>query len=142
MPKILIPLDGSEVSQRVAATVAQRAAWYKTPPEIHLLNVQRPVHRDVGQFVDHDELQKYHRNEGLKALDAARAGLARAGLAPVLHVLLDDQPAAAIAHFARERGFDEVYLGNHAHGALSSILLDSVAADLIRRLDVPVTLIK
>lgn len=142
MSKILIPLDGSEVAARVVAVVVRRADWYKTPPAIHLLNVQRPVHRDVGQFVNHDELQKYHREEGLKALAEARAALIRAGLAPELHVLLDDQPAAAIAHFAREHAFDEVYLGNHEHGVLSSILLDSVAADLIRRLDVPVTLVK
>lgn len=142
MPKILIPVDGSAAALRAATLVAERAAWYRTPPEIHLLNVQRPVHRDVGQFVDHEELQKFHRAEGLKALAEARAVLEGAGLAVTPHVLLDDQPAAAIADFARSHGVDEVYLGNHGHGALSSILRGSVAADLIHRLELPVTLVK
>lgn len=142
MPKILIPVDGSPAALRATALVAERSAWYRQPVEIHLLNVQHPVHRDVGQFVNHEELEKYHRQEGLAALAEAHALLDKAGLAAVPHVLIDDQPATAIAEFAARHGFDELYLGNHGHGALSSILRGSVAADLIHRLELPVTLIK
>ena len=36
MPKILIPVDGSDIYARVVAVVVERCTWYKTPPAIHL----------------------------------------------------------------------------------------------------------
>jgi len=142
MPKILLPVDGSDVSFRVARALPGRCDGYRTPVEIHLLNVQRPVSRDVGQFIDHEELKAFHRAEGLKAIAEARACLEEAGLAPVSHVLIDDQPAAAIVRFAREHAIDEIVMGSHGRGAVGRLLLGSVASEVARHADIPVTLIK
>ncbi|MDD2668219.1 universal stress protein [Zoogloea sp.] len=142
MTRILFPVDGSDLSVQVAGALPARLAVYQGPVEIHLLNVQRPVHRDVGQFLAHDGLQALHREEGLKALAAEQAALEAAGLVPLLHVVVDDQPAEAIVRFAREHGFDQIVMGSHGRGALASLLLDSVSAEVIRLADIPVTLIK
>ena len=142
MPKILVPVDGSEVSLRVVAVLLRRLRWYGVPVELHLVNVQRPVRQDVGQFVDHDALLAFHREEGLKLLAVASEAIQGAGIATALHVLLDDQPAAAICRFARERQFDEICMGSHGRGAMTHLLLGSVAADVVRQADLPVTLIK
>ena len=142
MSKIVLPVDGSDISTRVARALLDRLDAYRTQPEIHLLNVQPPVRRDVGQFVDHDGLKDFHREEGLKALADARACLEDAGLTPVLHVVVDDQPAAAIVRFAREEAADEIVMGSHGRGAVGRFLLGSVASGVARLSDIPVTLIK
>ncbi|MBP8267398.1 MAG: universal stress protein, partial [Zoogloea sp.] len=65
-----------------------------------------------------------------------------AGLTPVLHVVVDDQPAAAIVRFAREEAADEIVMGSHGRGAVGRFLLGSVASGVARLSDIPVTLIK
>jgi len=142
MPKILLPVDGSEVSSRVARALPRRFEGFKDAVEIHLLNIQRPVSRDVGQFVDHEELKDFHRQEGLKALADARDCLEEEGFAPVSHVVIDDQPAAAIVRFARAHAIDEIVMGSHGRGAVGRLLLGSVATEVVRQADIPVTLIK
>lgn len=142
MTRILLPIDGSPVSCRVADALLARIDAGLTAPEIHLINIQRPVSQDVGQFVNHEALRDFHRDEGLKALAEARAVLEAAGLAPVPHVVVDDQPAAAIVRFAGEQAIDEIVMGSHGRGAVAAMLLGSVAREVSRLAGIPVTLVK
>lgn len=142
MTRILLPIDGSAVSRRVADALLARIDAGLTAPEIHLINIQRPVSQDVGQFVNHEALRDFHRDEGLKALAEARAVLEAAGLAPVPHVVVDDQPAAAIVRFAGEQAIDEIVMGSHGRGAVAAMLLGSVAREVSRLAGIPVTLVK
>ena len=142
MTRILLPIDGSAVSCRVADALLARIDAGLTAPEIHLINIQRPVSQDVGQFVNHEALRDFHRDEGLKALAEARAVLEAAGLAPVPHVVVDDQPAAAIVRFAGEQAVDEIVMGSHGRGAVAAMLLGSVAREVSRLAGIPVTLVK
>lgn len=142
MTRILLPIDGSAVSRRVADALLARIDAGLTAPEIHLINIQRPVSQDVGQFVNHEALRDFHRDEGLKALAEARAVLEAAGLAPVPHVVVDDQPAAAIVRFAGEQAVDEIVMGSHGRGAVAAMLLGSVAREVSRLAGIPVTLVK
>ena len=142
MTRILLPIDGSPVSRRVADALLARIDAGLTAPEIHLINIQRPVSQDVGQFVNHEALRDFHRDEGLKALAEARAVLEAAGLAPVPHVVVDDQPAAAIVRFAGEQAVDEIVMGSHGRGAVAAMLLGSVAREVSRLAGIPVTMVK
>ncbi len=142
MTRILLPIDGSPVSLHVADALLARIDAGLTAPEIHLINVQRPVSQDVGQFVNHEALRDFHRDEGLKALAEARAVLEAAGLAPIPHVVVDDQPAAAIVRFAGEQAVDEIVMGSHGRGAVAAMLLGSVAREVSRLAGIPVTLVK
>lgn len=142
MTRILLPIDGSAVSRRVADALLARIDAGLTAPEIHLINIQRPVSQDVGQFVNHEALRDFHRDEGLKALAEARAVLEAAGLAPIPHVVVDDQPAAAIVRFAGEQAVDEIVMGSHGRGAVAAMLLGSVAREVSRLAGIPVTLVK
>lgn len=142
MTRILLPIDGSAVSRRVADALLARIDAGLTAPEIHLINIQRPVSQDVGQFVNHEALRDFHRDEGLKALAEARAVLEAAGLAPIPHVVVDDQPAAAIVRFAGEQAIDEIVMGSHGRGAVAAMLLGSVAREVSRLAGIPVTLVK
>ncbi|MCK6392770.1 universal stress protein [Zoogloea sp.] len=142
MPTLLMPIDGSEASARVADVLAARLALYRAPAVLHLVNVQHPVGHDVGQFVGHDTLQDYHREEGLKALESVRATLQAVGHSPQLHVLVGEDPAAAIAGLATRLACDEILMTTHGRGALTKLFLGSVASEVVRLADVPVTLLK
>lgn len=142
MGKILIPVDGSPASAAVIGALPKWLAAMGMSAELHLVNVQHPVSRDVRRFVGHEDLQQYHREEGMKALGVVRDGLVDVGWASTLHILLGDDPALTLVDFARERGFDQIFMTTHGRGGLSRLLLGSVASEVVRLATVPVMLVK
>lgn len=135
--------DGSSSSDRAIRYLIQRRVREAGPEEveIHLLNVQRPVSRDVATFVEHEGIEEYHHDEGLKALQSAREVLDAAGVPYLFHVGIGD-PAEVIAHFAREKKCDELIMGTHGRSGLTHLLLGSVSGEVIRLSDLPVVLVK
>ncbi|MBV6475449.1 MAG: universal stress protein [Rhodocyclaceae bacterium] len=139
--KVLVPVDGSANSDRVIdqllAELAGGAAL-----ELVLLNVQIPV--DSGHarmFVAVEDVEAYHREEGLQALKSARNKLDAAGVKYRWHVAVG-HIADTIIRFAQEQGAGRIVMGTHGRTALAHLLLGSVASDVSRKADVPVTLIK
>ncbi len=139
--KLLVPIDGSDTSLRAVDALLAKLAAYRPPVEIHLLNVQHALRKDVGQFVDHEEIRRYHQEEGAKALAPARARLDAQAIAHAAHVFVGDDPASVIVQFVKEQKVDEVVMGSHGRGELAQILLGSVAREVLRGAGVPVTLI-
>lgn len=141
MPKILVAVDGSPHSRRAVEKVLKLHAA-QGQGEIHLLNVQIPIESGHARlFVSHDDLQDYYREEGLAALAQARAILDAAGV-PYTHHVAVGRVAQTIAAYAKDKGFDQVVLGSHGRRALTHLLLGSVATDVLRLAEVPVTLVK
>jgi nucleotide-binding universal stress UspA family protein len=139
--KILLPVDGSEHSDRVARHVirlAQGCATY----EILLLNVQPPI--DAPEVLGHmpaREIESMQQTRGGDAMASARALLDAAGVAYVPEVALGPV-AESIARIAAERNFDTIVMGSHGAGALISALMGSVARDVINQAPCPVTVVK
>lgn len=140
MLKALLPVDGSECALR-AIQHAMKLAKSGEPLEIHLINVQPPFHGDVATFVGRKTVESYHREEGEKALDAAKRALDAAGVAYKTHIGVGP-PAETIVEFARRLGIDKIVMGTRGLGGLAGLLLGSVASEIIRLSDVPVTLVK
>lgn len=138
MAKMLIAVDGSPHSRRAV----EQTLRLPGSPEIHLLNVQIPVQSGHARlFIGREDLQDYYREEGLAALQEARAILDAAGV-PYTHHIAVGHVAQTIAAYAKEKGFDQIVLGSHGRGALTHLLLGSVASDVLRLAEVPVTLVK
>ncbi|MEN9905612.1 MAG: hypothetical protein RLZZ555_2177 [Pseudomonadota bacterium] len=138
MTKILLPVDGSEFGLRAVEQVLQRGA---AGLELHLLSVQLPVDGNVRTFVNAEELQAYHLEEGMAALAGARAKLDAAGVAYQQHVLVG-HPADMIRRFADEHGFDEIVMGTHGRTGLMQLLMGSVATEVSQKARTQVTLVK
>ena len=140
MLKVLVPIDGSDNSLRAlerAATMLRDRA----PFTVHVLNVQPPLGGDVTTFVGSATVKDFHREEGDKALAAARALVDRLGVPHEFHITVG--PAGeSIAGFAKQLGVDLIIMGTRGLGGLEGALLGSVSTEVIRHAEVPVTLVK
>lgn len=141
MLRFLVPVDGSEASLRAIDHLITKLAWFQEGVEVHLINVQIPLHGDVSMFVDKEQVRQYHHDEGLKALAAARKALDARGVKYVFHIGIGD-PAHVIAHYAREKQMDQIFMGTRGHGSVASLLLGSVTTKVLHLTGIPVLLVK
>ena len=140
--KLLIPVDGSDNALRAVNLAISRSALLKTPPQILLLNVQWNVAAgNVKLFIDQNTINDYYREQGEAALQTARAALEAAGLSYRYHISIGT-PAQAIAQYAAEEAVDQIIMGRQGQGGLQSLLLGSVANQVLHLTDKPVLLVK
>jgi len=143
---VLIPVDGSDNSMRAVHTACQQVA-YGQLVTVHLLNVQPPINsRLVNNHLSQDLIDKFQQELGETALESARARLHEAGIGYTSHVEVGDV-AQTIARYVRDLHCDQVImgtrgLGSGAVGAISGLLLGSIATKVLHLVDVPVTLVK
>jgi len=142
MLKALVAIDGSDHSLAAVRHVIKLVSE-REPLDIHLLNVQAPLHGDVTAFVGAGAVRDWHRDEGEKALADACAVLDAVGIAYRKHVAVG-HAAQAIAQWAKELACDKVIMGTRGLGAMSQLLLGSVSHEAIHHMDaaIPVTLVK
>jgi nucleotide-binding universal stress UspA family protein len=146
MPCVLIPVDGSDNSMR-AVDAACRQIAYGQPVTVHLLNVQPPINsRIVKNNLSQDLIDKFYQELGNTALESAQARLREANIAYTSHVEVGDV-AQTIARHVRDLYCDQVImgtrgLGSGGVGAISSLLMGSIATKVLHLVDVPVTFVK
>jgi nucleotide-binding universal stress UspA family protein len=142
MPKILVAVDGSENSARVIDFLIGENALLKSPLQLHLINVQMPLGGvNVKLFISSDSLNQYYKEEGEKALEAARKRLDAARIPYTPHISIGD-PAEVISAFQRAEGCDRIVMGSRGLGAVSGLVLGSVATKVLHLTQVPIVLIR
>ncbi len=140
--KILIPLDGSTSAQHALDYVINHIDTFTTPPMVLLLNVQWKVATgNVKLFINQDTINDYYREQGMAALQAARAALDAAQLPYQYHISVGN-PADSIAQYAREQAVDQIVMCRQGQGGLQMLLLGSVVAKVLHLADCPVLLVK
>jgi len=142
VPKILLPVDGSENAMRAVRHIIENKDWYKGIVELHLLNVQLPIASGlVKTFISKSQLDDYYRDEGISALESARAELDTGKVPHHDHVGVGES-AATILDYACDKNCDLVIMGTHGHGSLGDALLGSVASHVLHESRIPVVLVK
>lgn len=141
MSKILIPIDDSASALRALAYLVQKIQTGRETAELHLVNVQYPVHGGVSAFVNAAQIKQMHQEDGIKALVGARKLLDDAGIAYKTHVFVGE-PAEVVARFANEQGVDEIVMGTRGQNQLSTMLLGSVSLKILHLAKAPVLLVK
>ncbi len=142
MLKALVPVDGSENSLGAVRHVI-KLVRDREPLELHLLNVQPPLHGDVTTFVSKGNVRDFHLEEGEKALKRACDMLVEADIPFTKHVYVG-QAARVIAELAHEMCCDKVIMGTHGRGTITQLLMGSISHEAIHQMDphIPVTLVK
>jgi len=105
MLKVLVLVEGSANSSRAASYAANMASLYKEPPELHLLNVQRPFPGTIRGV--HEQAAQHHHDEGIKALAGVRQQLDAAGLKYVYHISVGEA-GETIAHFVKDQQIEQL----------------------------------
>ena len=142
MQVLLVPVDGSECSDRAIDYAIRRVQLSNQPVSLHLLNVQLPIVTvNVKLFVSQESLETYYREEGTKAVEAAQARLAASGLTAVPHIGVGD-PGKVIRDFAIDKAATEIIMGTHGRGMLAGTLIGSVAQKVVHLSPVPVVLVR
>jgi nucleotide-binding universal stress UspA family protein len=117
-------------------------AALKEMPQLLLLNVQWSVATgNVKLFIDQQTIDDYYREQGMAALQSARAALDASGLPYQYHVSVGT-PAEAIAQYAGEQRVDQIVMGRQGQGGLQALLLGSVVHKLLHLVTCPVLLVK
>lgn len=139
--KILLPIDGSKLSARVAQAAAHLARELAQPPTLVLLHADVPLMRQVATALGARATHDYHESNSAHAMRGARAVLRRAKLAFEETMLVGD-PAASIVKTAQAGKFDLVIMGSQGRGALKAALLGSVAVKVLSQCAVPVMVVR
>lgn len=142
VPRVLVPVDGSEPSLR-AVRHAVAIARLLPATEIVVANVQPRIRANarVARIVSQAMIDDYSRQKSEEAAALARKLLDAEGrnyvadlrLGPVVPLLL---------RIARERRCDRIVMGTRGAGGLSNLVLGSVARQVATHAPVPVTLVK
>lgn len=139
--KILLPLDGSDVSLG-AVRFAVRLIREGLNASLVLANVQEPATLyEMVVAPDPQVLEKVSAAAGAHALEGGEALLKLAGMAYECEVASGD-PAHTIVDIVERLGCDLVIMGASGMGPLRSALLGSVSHEVLHAAGVPVMIVK
>jgi len=133
--KILVPLDGSEVAEKILEEVKKMATLTKA--EIDLLRVARATGVFPGTDPTDKEVEVVKRAE--QYLDYVKEKLTKEGFCVSSHVRYG-QPAAEILDHSER--VDLVAMSTHGRTGLDRWALGSVAEKVVRHSKTPVLLIR
>ncbi|HZU98642.1 MAG TPA: universal stress protein [Planctomycetota bacterium] len=128
--KLLVPLDGSPLAERILASLE---------PLLLRPGTQVQIVRVVpGTREKHDE--KEHA-DALRYLRTLEVRLSSQGVNVGGHLLVGPDPADEIVQFAAREGASVIYLATHGRTGLVRAALGSVAEKVLRTADRPVVLV-
>lgn len=141
---VLVPLDGSafaEAALPYALDVARRTGASIELLAVHLPRIVLPGEPTASGFDAPSDAEE--RDTLSRYLDDATCRLRSVDAAPVLgSQVLEGRAAPTIAAHAEHTGADLVVLTSHGRGGLSRYWLGSVADHLLRRLRVPLLVVR
>lgn len=139
--KVLLPIDGSDISLEAARYVVQLGKA-GLGLDVVLANVQEPaslyemvVAHDVGM------LERISTEAGEHALAKAEKLLQKAGI-PYEREVAQGDPAHTLVDILQRHGCEMVVMGARGQGTLRSAMLGSVSHEMLHSAGVPVTIVR
>ena len=139
MRQIMVPLDGSEFSEQALACAYALAG--RTGARLHLVKVQTPEPLTAEAFFFNVQAEPAARIGDLSYLDTTRIDAQGRNIS-VVTALLRGRVVDALATYCVEQDIDFVIMTTHGRGGLSRAWLGSVADELIRRINIPLMLLR
>ncbi len=139
--KILLPIDGSDLSLRALA-VAVRLLEQGLSGSLVLANVQEPATLyEMVVAPDGEVLERVSTAAGVDALEKAEAVLMEKGVVYEREIATGD-PAHTIVDIGERFACDMIIMGARGTSALRSALLGSVSNEVLHAAHVPVMIVK
>jgi nucleotide-binding universal stress UspA family protein len=137
---VLVPLDGSDRAEEALAYAYDEFSD-DTVSLVHIINPARAgygAQAGLPSFSEewYDEAEAAAEELFAEARDAAPESVTLETATEV------GQPARTIVDYADDNDIDEIVIGSHGRQGISRVLLGSVAENVVRRADVPVTVVR
>lgn len=139
MSHILIPVDGSSCALEAVKAVI-RDSTHDVVTEVHLVNVQPRLPRDITRFARHQDVDSYQLERADEALRTAVDLLRDAGMPYSVHVR-KGHVADAIVACCRETKCQKIVIGTARKNALARFFEGSIINTVIACADVPVEVV-
>ncbi|HYD95851.1 MAG TPA: universal stress protein [Noviherbaspirillum sp.] len=140
MRKILVPVDASKSAEHAVRYAAKLVA--DTPSlQLHLLNIQEPLDTRAHAYMSQQEIKTIQTADSQRVLQAAMAILDDAGVPYRTEWRVGDV-ASTIAAYAQEIECEGIVMGTRGLGAVTNLMMGSVAYKVVHLVQVPVTLVK
>ncbi|MET3916432.1 nucleotide-binding universal stress UspA family protein [Variovorax sp. OAS795] len=139
--RILLAVDGSEYTARMLDYLAAHKEWSQAGHAFTVFNAVLPVPHRAAAFAGPDLVHSYYDDEARVVLEPVRAALAAHDIEAVFAHKVG-HAADEIAAFAQNGKFDLLVMGSRGQGALSNLVLGSVAMKVLARCAVPVLLVR
>jgi nucleotide-binding universal stress UspA family protein len=137
---ILVPLDGSETSERALDVAADFAARLDADiVACHVIDLGRAAAMSGGQAQLVAGCLEALRDEGRSILKEAEQRVA--GRARITTRIVDGTPVEAIEKLAEEISAGYIVLGSHGRSGLTRLVLGSVAEGVVRSARIPVMVV-
>ena len=139
--KILVAVDGSDISVRAAKHANALSKRLAKPARIFLVAVEAAPFPGVVSRIGQEAMDRIHAENHERMLAPARRALARSK-ADVREVPLVGEPAESLLAAASDLRADLIVMGSHGRGAVGGLLLGSVSSKVIAQTDLPVTIVR
>lgn len=139
MRSILLPVDGTMRSDAAVQSVIRQVRLGQIGT-IHLVTVQPRLGSYIGRFLKATVIRDFQRERGAKALTRAKRLLEEANVPYIPHIYAGDT-VETIARASKELGVDEIVMSANNLGIVGSLDLHSVVGRVLRRVDVPVSVV-
>lgn len=137
--KILVPLDGSELSEAALTHVIDITTDCRAL-EVILMRIREPLDPNVIGTLDAKiavELDEAYRDEASRYLDKVVATLKEKGIAAKTEILAGN-PAEEIIKYSQKNNVDLIIMSTRGRSGISRWVFGSVAEKVIRNSTVPV----
>ncbi|HSM09971.1 MAG TPA: universal stress protein [Lysobacter sp.] len=139
--KILLAVDGSDISTRAAEYVVRLAASLEQPPQVVLFNVDPPLSSSIAAQLGVEAVAMHHSENSRRMMQPAHRVLSAARLK------VDEEEhvgpvADTIVKHAKKLGVDMIVMGSRGTGALKGMFLGSVSSRVLAQSPVPVTIVR
>jgi len=111
--RVLLVADGTPPSLRGVSRFVEEMRASTSTVTVDLLNVQVPVTRAAAGVVTEGAIKALHHDDGMRAIEPARAALEQAGIPCVGHIGVGDF-THVVLHYAKTLGSTSVYLTDTA----------------------------
>lgn len=140
MPKILVPVDGSDNSKRAldeALSMAKGTGASITI--IHVIDLPPTVYVESQKLLD--QLTAKFRQESARVLGDYKAVAEKRG-AKAEAVVMEGDPAEEIVRYANDGNFGMIVMGSRGLGKLKEIVLGSTSRKVLHNAKCPVLIVK
>jgi len=139
--QILVAADGSRYTKRMLAYLAAHDEWLGASHQYTVMTVVMAMPSRAAAVLGKDVAKSYYEEEAAKVFKPIRAFLSRQGISANF-VSKVGHAAELIGKQAESGRYDLLMMGSHGHGNLTSLVMGSVATQVLARCRTPLLLVR